>query len=51
MESMAIPVVEFQTWDTRLMYNVHAPLYILNPLFEGQKRFFQGGFFKKILPL
>ena len=25
--------------------------YILNPLFEGQKRFFQGGFFQEILSL
>ena len=26
-------------------------LHILNPGFESQKHFFQGGFFQKILPL
>ena len=26
-------------------------LYISNPFFEGQRHFFQGGFFQKSLPL
>ena len=44
--------LDFETfWFALLFTIITCGLYILNPLFEGQKHFFSRRFFRKILPL